>query len=272
VAGRLEGKVAFVGGAGSSGEGWGNGKAAAVLFAREGAKVFAVDVKPQAAEETRALIAGEGGTATAWTADLTESADVARAVEGCLAAYGRIDVLLNNVGASAPGGPVQMSEETWDRQFDLNLRTAFLACKHVLPAMERQGGGAVVNVSSIAGIRFLGRHLVGYAASKAALIQMSRSVAMQYVRKGIRSNCVLPGLMETPMVVERIKRQYPQERWQEALDTRHAMCPSGRMGDAWDVAYACLYLASDEAKYVTATEVVVDGGLTQTTVEGEKVG
>lgn len=271
MAARLEGKVAIVGGAGSSGPGWGNGKASAVLFAREGARVLCVDINEAAAAETVGLIEGEGGTASACHADLTTAAGAEAMAAACVDRYGRIDVLMNNVGASAPGGPAEMTEAVWDRQFDLNLRTAFLSCKYVMPVMARQKSGAVVNVASIAGIRYLGRDLVGYAASKAALIQMSRAVAMQYVRDGIRSNAILPGLMATPMVVERCRRQYGEDGFEAAMQTRHEMCPSGRMGDAWDVAHAALFLASDEARYVTATELVVDGGLTQQCVEGMKV-
>ena len=263
MANRLKGKVAFICGAGSIGEGWGNGKATAVLYAREGASVFAIDVNLAAAQETQRIIEAEGGTCAAHQADLRKAAGIKGAVDACLKAFGRIDILQNNVGASARGGTVEMTEEVWDQQFDLNLRTAFLACKHVCPVMEKQGGGAIVNIASIAGIRYIGRDLVGYAASKAALIQMSRSVAMQYVRKNIRSNCVLPGLMNTPLISWRAKQQYGDNRVADIIAVRDAMCPSGKMGDAWDVAYASLYLASDEAKYVTATELVVDGGMTQ---------
>ena len=263
MAGRLQDKVALVVGAGSVGEGWGNGKAAAVLYAREGAKVYAADINRAAAEETCSIIEGEGGVCTAGSVDATDSASVTAMVDSCLAAYGRIDVLQNNVGGSEPGGPVEMSEETWDANIDLNLKSAFLACKHVLPAMQRQGGGAIVNVSSVAGIKSVsGRNMVAYHASKAGLIQFTKAVAMQYVKQGIRCNCVLPGLMNTPLVTHRIARQYDDGKVQETIAKRDAMCPTGKMGDAWDVAYASLFLASDEAKYVTATQLIVDGGLT----------
>lgn len=262
MAGRLDGKVAFVAGAGSSGEGWGNGKAAAVLFAREGAKVFAVDVNKDAAEETRGIIEKEGGACVTHACDLRKAGPTKGAVDACLEAFGRIDVLQNNVGGSDRGGPVEMTEEAWDAQFDLNLRTAFLACKYVLPHMEKQGSGSLIHISSVAGVRYVGREVVGYAASKAALIAMSRSIALQYVRRNIRSNCVLPGYMNTPLIQGRIARQQGPEAVAARVAERDALCPSGKMGDAWDVAYASLFLASDEAKYVTATELVVDGGLT----------
>ena len=262
MAGRLEGKVAFVAGAGSSGEGWGNGKAAAVLFAREGAKVFAIDVNKDAAEETRGIIEKEGGVCVTHACDLRKAGPVQGAVDACLKAFGRIDVLQNNVGGSDRGGPVEMTEEAWDAQFDLNLRTAFLACKYVLPHMEKQDAGSLIHIASVAGIRYLGREIVGYAASKAAMIAMSRSIALEYVRKGIRSNCILPGYMNTPLIQGRAARQYGPDQVAATVAARDAMCPSGKMGDAWDVAYASLFLASDESKYVTATELVVDGGLT----------
>ena len=263
MAGRLQDKVALVVGAGSVGEGWGNGKAAAVLYAREGARVYAADINQEAAEETCSIIEGEGGACTAGSVDATDSASVAAMVESCLAAYGRIDVLQNNVGGSEPGGPVEMSEEAWDANIDLNLKSAFLTCEHVLPVMQRQGGGAIVNVSSVAGIKSVsGCNMVSYHASKAGLIQFTKAVAMRYVKQGIRCNCVLPGLMNTPLVTHRIARQYDDGTVQETIAKRDAMCPTGKMGDAWDVAYASLFLASEEAKYVTATQLIVDGGLT----------
>ncbi|MDP6515071.1 MAG: SDR family oxidoreductase [Alphaproteobacteria bacterium] len=260
---RLRDKVALVVGAGSVGEGLGNGKAAAMLFAREGAKIFAVDVDSDAAAETKAIIECEGGICATHQADATSAASVAAMVAACLARFERIDILHNNVGGSVPGGPVDMGEEAWDANIDLNLKTVFLSCKFVIPVMERQGGGAIVNISSVAGLRSMGgRAMVAYQASKAGLIQFSRAVAIQYAKAGIRSNCVVPGLMNTPLVAHRIVGQYGGGKLAETIAQRDAMCPTGKMGDAWDVAYAALYLASDEAKYVTATEILVDGGLT----------
>ena len=182
-------------------------------------------------------------------------------VRACISHFRRIDILQNNVGGSAPGGPVEMSEEEWDAQIDLNLKGAFLTCKYVLPVMENQGYGVIVNVASVSGIRYLGRDMAAYYAAKAGLIQFTRVTAMGYVKKGIRCNCVLPGLMNTPLVAHRIAEQYGSGDVDEMVRRRNADCPMGKMGDAWDVAYASLYLASDEAKYVTATELVVDGGL-----------
>lgn len=260
-AGRLQDKVALVTGAGSSGPGWGNGKAAAVLFAREGAKVFAVDINAEAAEETRALIEAEGGEATAHAADVSEAAQVAALVGRCRETYGRVDVLHNNVGIVAVGGPVETSEADWDRVHAVNLKSMFLTCKHVLPLMEAQGGGAIVNISSVAGIRWSGIPYIAYSSSKGAVLQFTRAVALQYAAKGIRANTILPGLMNTPMIVEPLKDAYAGGDVEKMIELRDAQCPMGHMGDAWDVARAALFLASDEARYITGAHLVVDGGL-----------
>ena len=212
------------------------------------------------------------GLGSRWTGrvcDMTRSEDVAAAVADCAARFGRIDVLVNNIGGSAPGDPVSMSEELWQRQLDLNLKTAFLGCKHVLPVMERQfetegRGGAIVNLSSIGCMTFQvgGRVSAAYAASKAGVLAFSRSTAIAYVRKGIRVNTVVPGVMHTPLVENRLAAQLGAEDAQTLIAARHASVPMGRMGDAWDVAHAVAFLASDEAGYITATEIVVDGGMT----------
>ena len=263
MAGRLQDKTAIVFGAGSRGAGWGNGKAAAVLFAREGARIFAVDINPDAVEETRIIIEGEGGEVACGVADVTDSNSVAAVVQSCVKRFDGIDILHNNVGAPAPGDPVEMSVDTWHKNMAVNIDSAFMTCKHVLPVIADGGGGAVVNIASIAGIKNLERSLVGYQAGKAALIQLSRSVAGQWAARGVRSNCILPGLMATPLVLDRINTTYdtPESR-QAALDDRHRMIPVGYMGDAWDTAWAAVYLASEESKYVTATELIVDGGIT----------
>ena len=259
---RLKGKVALVSGAGSIGSGWGNGKATAVLFAREGAKVLVGDIKLAAAQETKRIIEAEGGVCEAMSGNAADAGDVAAIVEGCLSAFGRIDVLHNNVGIVEVGGPVETTEESWDRVNDVNLKSMFLTCKHVLPHMERQGRGAIVNIASIAGIRWLGVPYISYAATKAAVIQFTRVIALQYARSGIRANSILPGLMNTPMVHAPAVVAAYGGNTEELVRRRDEQCPMGHMGDAWDVAYAALFLASDEAKYVTGTELVVDGGLT----------
>jgi len=257
------GKVVFVAGAGSVGPGWGNGKATAVLFARQGATVFGVDIDAAAVAETRRLIDAEGHRFHAHTCDMRVSEQVKSAVDACMQALGRIDVLVNNVGGSAPGDPVTMSEEVWDAQIDHNLKTAFLGCKHVLPVMEKQGAGAIVNISSVAALSHQvgGRTNVAYAATKAGLAGFTRSTAIAYVRKGIRVNAVVAGTMHTPLVEHRLVQQLGTDA-AELIAQRHAAVPIGRMGDAWDVANAVVFLASDEARYITATQLIVDGGLT----------
>jgi NAD(P)-dependent dehydrogenase (short-subunit alcohol dehydrogenase family) len=264
----LTGRIAFVAGAGSAAEGWGNGRAAAVLLARQGAKVFGTDFSQDALDGTARIMAEEGLAWDGCRADMTSSADVERAVAACLEKFGRIDILVNNVGGSMPGDPVSLSEEDWDKQIDRNLKTAFLGCKHVLPVMIRQfenegRGGAIVNVSSIASMSFQvgGRVHVGYAASKGGLETFSRATAMAYVAKGIRVNSVVVGMMDTPLVTSRLSAQLGVNA-DELAARRAKLVPMGRMGSAWDVANAVLFLASDEAGYITATKLVVDGGVT----------
>ena len=253
--------MAVVVGAGSSGPGWGNGKAAATLFAREGACIFAVDIDSNAARETCSLIREEGGTAELYEADVTDGAAVEELVASCLRAYGRIDVLHNNVGVVALGGPVELSESEWDRVHAVNLKSFFLTAKYVLPQMEHQGAGAIVNVSSVASIRWTGISYLAYASSKAAVNQLTQAIAIEYAPKGIRCNAVLPGLMNTPMVQRELADVYPEQA-EQTRAARDARCPTGKMGDAWDVAYASLFLASDESRYITGHCLVVDGGLT----------
>jgi NAD(P)-dependent dehydrogenase (short-subunit alcohol dehydrogenase family) len=260
----LTGKVAMVTGAGSVGPGWGNGKATATLLARQGASVFLVDINEAAANETRQIIEGEGNTCAVHHCDMTVAAEVQEMVQACLTRFKRIDILVNNVGGSAPGDPVSMSEETWDHQMDLNLKTVFLGCKYVLPVMEAQSRGAIVNLSSVAGLRndgHGGRVHVGYSATKAGVIQFTRSTAGAYVKKGIRCNTVVPGLMHTPLVEYRLARTVAGNDAAALIASRNARTPMGRMGTAWDVAHAALFLVSDEANYITGTEIIVDGGL-----------
>ena len=259
---RLKNKVAIVTGAGSSGPGWGNGKATAVLFAREGAKVFAVDINQEAVEETRQIISDEGAGVTVQQTDVTRAEQVEAMVDLCIETYGRADILHNNVGIVEVGGPVEASEESWDRVVAVNLKSMFLTCKFVLPHMEEQGGGAIVNISSIAGIRYLGVPYVSYSATKGAVLQLTQSIALQYAEKNIRANSILPGLMNTPMIIEPLKDVYAEGDIEKMLDIRNNQVPMKRMGDAWDVAHAALFLASDEAKYITGAQLVVDGGLT----------
>lgn len=259
----LKGKTAFVTGAGSVGEGWGNGKATSVLLARQGAKVFALDYRKDAVEVTRDLIKGEGGTVAVRTCDMTDSASVAAAVADCVKQFGGIDILVNNVGGSAPGDPVSMTEEVWDAQLDQNLKTAFLGCKHVIPVMLGQGRGAIVNLSSVAGFRMSeDRAHVAYSATKLGILGMSKSIAISYAKKGIRCNSVVPGLMHTPLVEHRLAKTIAGGDVAALIAKRNSQVPMGKMGDAWDVAHAVLFLVSDEARHITGTEIFVDGGIT----------
>jgi NAD(P)-dependent dehydrogenase (short-subunit alcohol dehydrogenase family) len=261
MAGRVEGKVALVVGAGCVGPGWGNGRAAAVLFAREGAKVFAVDKNPDSMTETVAHVGNDGEIVT-YVCDAVDDAQVKAMTEACCKKFGRIDILLNNVGGSAPGGVTEMSEETFDNQIDYNLKSVFLACRHVIPVMIGQGGGAIVNTASTSGISYSGSPQIGYASSKAAIIQFSRVTAVQYAKQGIRVNTVIPGQMHTPMVEVRLAKQRTGGDIEALLKSRVARIPLGFMGDGRDTAAAVLFLASDEARFVTGTEILVDGGMT----------
>lgn len=262
MSGRLRRKVALVSGAGSAGPGWGNGKAIAVLFARESAKVFALDKNLKAAEETRSLIRAEGGECQVFQADATDTGQVQAAVAECIRVYGRIDVLVNNVGIVEVGGPAELSEANWDHVIAVNLKSVFLTCKHTLPHMLQRGAGVIVNISSIAALRFLGYPSASYNASKGAINQLTQNLAVQYADKGIRANCVLPGMMNTPMITEPLKRFYAGGDIEKMIKIRDTQVPMKRMGTAWDTAYAALFLASDEAGYITGAQLVVDGGVT----------
>lgn len=259
---RLENRIAIVTGAGCIGPGWGNGRAVAVRFAEEGAKIYAVDRDLEAMQETLERIRAVGGEATGVACDVTNGEAVARMVEGCRQKYGRVDILVNNVGGSAAGGPVTLDEDKWDAQIALNLKSVYLTCKYVLPVMEAQGAGAIVNTASTSGIRWTGAAQVAYAASKAGVIQLSRVVAVEYAAKGIRVNTVVPGQLHTPMVEARLAGQRAGGDVEALLKQRLARIPLGFMGDGRDTANAALYLASDEARFVTGTEVIVDGGMT----------
>lgn len=259
---KLEGKVALVTGAGSVGEGWGNGKATAVLFAREGANVFISDINPEALATTQKLVEEEGVRCETAVADVTAAENCKGLIDKCVERLGGLDVLYNNVGGSAPGGPVELDEDEWHRQIDHNLNHVFYMCKHALPQMESSGGGVIVNVASIAGIRYIGHPHIAYSAAKSAVIQFTRSMAVQYASRGIRANTIIPGLMHTPLVETRLAGQRTGGDASKLIADRNAQVPMGQMGTAWDVAHAAAFLASDDARYITATELVVDGGLT----------
>ena len=258
---RLEGRAAIVVGAGSSAPGWGNGKAVAVSYARHGARVVCVDRNPDAAAETAEIIRSEGGTAVAHVADVTSAAPVIAVVDACLSAFGAIDILHNNVGITRDGGPVELDEADWDMICNVNLKSFFLTSKYVLPVMERQRRGVITNVSSVASVRTpKAISLVAYSVTKAGVNALTQAVAQQYAAKGIRCNAILPGLIDTPMIAV-LSDAYSSGDHARMIEMRNAACPSGRMGTAWDVANAAVFLASDESSYVNGHLLVVDGGL-----------
>ena len=261
MSGRLQDKVLLVTGAGSVGPGWGNGRAIAHRFAEEGAKVFAVDRDAERMQETIRLVNDAGGEIATAICDVTQSDAIAAVVAACLERFGRIDILVNNVGGSAAGGPVEMTEEVWNTQVDHNLKSVFLMCKHVLPLMKAQGSGAIVNISSTSGMRWTGSAQVAYASTKAGVIQFGRVVAVQYAKDGIRVNTVVPGQLYTPMVDVRLAKQRAGGDVTALLKQRQSRIPLPFMGDGRDTANAALFLASDEARFITGTELVVDGGM-----------
>jgi NAD(P)-dependent dehydrogenase (short-subunit alcohol dehydrogenase family) len=231
----------------------------------EGAHVLALDRDVARMDETLALAQAaaltSGGSIEAMACDVTESEAVKACIDHAMARWGHIDVLVNNVGGSAAGGPVEMSEAVWDAQIDHNLKSVFLGCKHVLPIMVAQGAGAIVNIASTSGLRWTGSAQVAYAATKAGVIQLGKVVAVQYAKQGIRVNTVVPGQLHTPMVETRLAGQRAGGDVQSLLQARQARIPLPFMGDGRDTARAVLFLASDEARFITGTEIVVDGGM-----------
>ncbi|MEM9060183.1 MAG: SDR family oxidoreductase [Pseudomonadota bacterium] len=264
--GRLAGKCALILGAGSVGAGWGNGRATAAVFLREGTRVYGVD-RDQASLDVTAEMCAEFGTEfVSRTADINNSQEVDALIADCHAQFGRIDILVNNVGGSAPGDVVTLDQDIWERQLDHNINYVFHSMKRVVPIMVEQGGGAIVNLASIAALRFFGPDCVAYAAAKAGLIKMGEVTAVKYAKDHVRVNTVIPGLMNTPLVTERLVKQRGDGNAERLIAARNAQVPMGHMGDAWDVAEAVAFLASDAARYITATELVVDGGLQATCV------
>jgi NAD(P)-dependent dehydrogenase (short-subunit alcohol dehydrogenase family) len=255
---RLKGKAAVVFGAGSSGPGWGNGKAAAVAYAREGARVACIDLVQEAADETASLIVHEGDEAIAVAADVTDTGSIESAVAMVMGHFGRIDILHNNVGVTHMGGPVELSEEQFEAALNLNIGPVYRTAKAVIPQMLRQGSGAIINISSLAAIRWTGYPYFAYYATKAAVNQATVALAMQYARQGIRANCIMPGLIDTPLIYRQISNQYASV--EEMVAARNAAVPVGRMGTAWDIANAAVFLASDEAQFITGVCLPVDGG------------
>ena len=260
--GRLHNKVAIIVGAGqTAGDTIGNGRATALLFAREGAKLLLVDRDPVSVEETRQMIVAEGGQAITFTADITKSAHCAALVEACMAQYGRIDILHNNVGIMrGDNHAIDLSEEVWDRIMNVNLKGMFLTIKHVLPIMKKQGSGVITNISSISAM-LSGVPFIAYNTSKAGVNGLTTALVVKCASYGVRVNGIMPGLMETPMAVDEPATTKGLSR-EKVADRRNAAVPlGGKMGTAWDVAYAALFLASDEAKFITGAILPVDGGL-----------
>ncbi|MDP9920580.1 NAD(P)-dependent dehydrogenase (short-subunit alcohol dehydrogenase family) [Variovorax boronicumulans] len=255
---RLKDKVAIVVGAGSIGTDISNGAACAVTFAREGATVICVDRSPEAAATSVRRIHDIGGIAEAFEADVRSSEQIERMVNHCLARFGRIDVLHHNVGIEEFGELIEVTEESWDRVHAINLKGPMLTARAVVPHMIRQGGGAIINVSSIASRKWSPMQFLSYSTSKAALNHMTRVVARQYAQHQVRCNVIVPGLIDTPHAAALFKSEEEALAGRQARNTR---CPMGRQGSAWDVANAALFLASDESSYVTGLELVVDGGL-----------
>jgi NAD(P)-dependent dehydrogenase (short-subunit alcohol dehydrogenase family) len=261
---RLKDRVAIVTGAGSILAGTGNGKATSIVFAQEGAKIMAVDYNLEAAEETKRTIEGEGGTCIAFYADVSKASDCQKMVETCIEKFGRVDILHNNVGMGGYGGPVETPEEIWDKTMAINLKSMFLTCKYALPYMENQKSGVIINISSLSAIRCQPAPALTYSVSKAGVIALTREVAIQYADKGIRCNAILPGMMKTPMVEYYNPDAYGDGSVELMWQRRDAMSPTGKQGEPWDVAYAALFLASDDSKYITGTTLLVDAGLSAT--------
>ena len=257
---RLKDKVAIVVGAGQTpGDTIGNGRATAILYAREGARVLLVDNNFESVQETQRLIEAEGGTCSAVKADFTNQQDCESFVRAAKQTYGRVDVLHNNVGIGGANDEIlSLPEESWDRIMTVNLKGMFLSCRSVLPVMREQKSGAIINISSIAAVCSTG--IVAYKTSKAGVNALTHQIALENAKYNIRANAIMPGLMNTPMAIEGISRArgIPKE---DLIQTRDASVPlGGKMGTAWDVAYAALFLASDEAKFITGIILPVDGG------------
>jgi len=253
---RLGGKVAVVTGAGATGsyDFAGIGQATSILFARQGARVLLMDRDQQNAETTLAAVKEEGGEASVFAGDVTSNADCQEMALAAVERYGRLDILVNNVGISGPGSVTDVAEDFWDTVMDVNLKSVMLTSKHVIPRMVETGGGSIINLSSIVGMRAgSGRPSHPYAASKAGIIGLSNSMAVHYGRDNIRVNCIAPGHVHSPMVARHTSK--------EMLELRRKAGPLGIEGTAWDVAWAAVFLASDEARWISGVTLPVDAGL-----------
>lgn len=261
---RLKDKVAIVTGAGSMGGGIGNGKAAALSFARAGARVCVTDIDIKAAEETRDMIRASGGQAIACQGDVTVQSDMVETVDQCLGSFGQIDILHNNVGILITGGATDTTVEDWEKLVHVNMKAVFIPTKVTLPHLIDRRKGVVINVSSIAGQRYLGTPYIAYNATKGSIISFTRNLAAEQAPNGIRANAILPGFIDTPMARDIFVQNAPPDQeidWDELNRKRAERIPLGRVGTPWDVANAAVFLASDEASYITGTEITVDGGV-----------
>jgi NAD(P)-dependent dehydrogenase (short-subunit alcohol dehydrogenase family) len=258
--GRLEGKVAIIVGAGQmAGDTVGNGRATAERFAQEGATLLLVDIDHRAAERTLEAVTPFGNPASVLAADITREDDCVTIARACVERYGHIDILHNNVGRSrGDRRTAEMDADMWDEIMAMNLKGMFMTCKHVLPHFIAQKSGCIINVSSTSSLA--ARPTVTYKTSKGAVNTMTQHIAMENAMHGVRANVILPGLIDTPMAIERraLERGVPKE---VIRAERNALVPLGRMGTAWDVANAAVFLASDEASYITGILLPVDGGL-----------
>lgn len=268
----LHGKVALITGIGQDGPSdspnWGNGAAISLALARNGVKIFGCDIRLDAGQRTKSRIESQipNAIVDVVQADVTSSSSVEAFVQECMRKHNRIDILINNVGRSEKGGPAEMSEQIWDAQVDINLKSVYLTCHSVLPIMQAQEfGGAVVNISSVASIRYIGKPQVAYAATKAAITQFTKHTAVIYADKGVRLNTVLPGLIHTPLV-HVLAEKYAGGDYEGIVKTRHGQVPTGKMGTSEDVANAVVFLSSNvAARYITGQKLVVDGGIVSST-------
>ncbi|KAJ5656191.1 short chain type dehydrogenase [Penicillium longicatenatum] len=270
----LKDQIAVVIGAGQSGSPdsqiWGNGAAISKVLSKSGVKIIACDINLLAAQQTASRIQNDGGICEAIQLNATSHKDINEAINHILQKHGRIDILINNVGRTTTGDPATMTEEAWDAQIQLNLKTVFLSCKAVLPIMEKQGSGAIINNASIAGMRYLGKPQVAYAAAKAAVIHFTKVTGIMYAGRGVRVNSVAPGMVYTPLLEKLGNSLLAEEREIHRKITDHNV-PMGRMGDAFDVANVVAFLASCASRYVTGQNIVVDGGLVGSTGTGGTV-
>ncbi|EME45779.1 hypothetical protein DOTSEDRAFT_171377 [Dothistroma septosporum NZE10] len=269
----LKGKVALITGIGQVGrpdsDTWGNGAATARVLSHNGVKIVGCDLNLNAAHYTKKRLLQDNPEATidVMSADMTSVQDIEAFVKAAFDKHGRIDILYNNVGMTAPGDPGTLSEEAWQKMLDLNLNSVFRCCRLVIPIMEKQGSGSIVNNASITAMRYIGKPQIGYATAKAAVIQYTKASGCMYASKGIRFNCVVPGLMYTPLVENLAESDKSEDQEVARKITQHNV-PMGRMGDGFDVANAVVFLASECARYVTSHALVVDGGITESTGTG----